>query len=331
MKSETPSLSVQQKTEFRSGTISDLMEWAPRFIPGIKKAFRTVGPLVYIDPAVVGERGNPRILARSDYALLRARIESESEKVYGLKFRTDRATISEYVDVLASDSVEPESAWFGELPAHDGEKRLLEAASKLGFEPFDSSDDPAVLIEAVSRVLFMHPCAHAMGRAVSVPVVLAVNPGRGFIGTLRTIARGPLNETAMSVTSPREFVESFDPYASHLILPGVVPVLHPTTVADRCRFASIVRQSAATFRVPNAGQQRGSQTLMPAMVGTCSIKDADVVSKCVPVLPVRFDNAAIDMDADYAAQCYAEAWAMLEDGAPLFPDRLKAVVKGAVQ
>ena len=330
MKSETPSLSVQQKTEFRSGTISDLMEWAPRFIPGIKKAFRTVGPLVYVDPAVVGGCGDFRVLANSDYTLLRARIEVESQRLYGLKFRTDRATISEYIDTLASGSVEPESAWFGELPAHDGKERLKEAASKLGFEPFDSSDDPAVLIEAVSRVLFMHPCVHAMGRAVPVPVVMVVSPESGFLDALRIIARGPLNETTVSVTTPREFVESFDPYASHLVLPGLVPVLHATT-ADRYRFASIVRQSAATFRVPNAGQQRGSQTLMPAMVGTCSIGDIDAVLKHIPVIPVRFDNAAVDMDADYAAQCYAEAWEKVAGGAPMFSDPLKAAIKGAVQ
>lgn len=323
-------LTSEQRIEFRDGTISSLIKWAPLLCPGIETAFETSEDVVrirsdFIDPA---SSEGFRVLRSVDIAQIRARIEAESLRIYRVKFRTDRTIVGDYIAILA-DAHRTTGQWFGDLPEWDEVSRLKDFGQLFGVvaTPYASkpSRESDRICELAGRALFMHPCYHAQGITPNnVPVVLMVgmspNELREF---MRPIMRGPMREVAQFASTDQKFAEAFDASASHILLPGIPQVRATPYRADVGRFANIVRQSSVFYRPPNSGLSQGVPIIIPGMVATVPVKEWKVST--IPTIPLtRIDGSAMP-DAEVIEQCYAEAMFYASQGVPIIPTRLSDV------
>lgn len=317
MVSET--LDSDQIRTLRDGTISALMEWAPRLIPGIESALSTHGDVVKIDPSILEKLGEVRPLTENDAVLIRQMLEERSFEAYGVKIRTDRKIVNEAIVLFASENrVEPDS-WMDALPEWDGTTRIREIAGKIGIRPFfDCGEGNKQIIEAVGRLLFMRPILQSLGRTDSfspLPLFIGADPSE-VRGVLSPLAMGrPVMETATSVLHEQTFTESFDPSIPYLILPDVAPVLFAGPMEIQ-RFKGVLSKSCAFYRLPNMGKSRGEPTIIPCMVGTVDNERWRDVAEAVPVVPLTL----IDSDQIPEAvvlQCFAEARTYVEQGHPI--------------
>lgn len=318
MISET--LDSDQIRTLRDGTISALMEWAPKLIPGIDSALSKHGDLVKIDPGILGKPGEVRPLTSDDAVLIRQILESRSLEAFGVKIRTDRKIMNEAIDRFASENrVEPAS-WMDALPEWDGTTRIREIAGRIGICPFfDCGKGNAQIIEVVGRLIFMRPVLHSLGLTdpfAPLPVFIDADPSevRGILSPLAMDR--PIMETMMSVPNEQSFTESFDPSIPYLILPDVAPVLYASCSMEVQRFKGILSKSCAYYRLPNMGKSRGEPTNIPLMVGTVDNERWRDVAEAVPVLPLKLKDPEQIPEA-VVLQCFAEARAYIEQGHPI--------------
>lgn len=328
-------LSKEHRIEFRDRTISSLIKWAPLFCPGIENAFQSADGVLrvrsgFIDPEPCE---GFRVIRNVDTAQIRARIESESMRKFGVKFQTDRMLIGEYIEILA-DKNRVSGQWLGDIPQWDGTPRLKAFGELFGLRAksymYNQSAVGDLACELAGRALFMHPCLHAQGIApTGVPVVVMVGMSTGDLREFMSpIIRGPMREVTQAVTSEQKFAEAFDASASHILLPGIPQVLNPVFEADRARFASVVSQSSVYYRPPNSGLSSGVQIIVPGMVATVPDKDWKV--PIIPTVPLDCEYWSLP-DAEVIEQCYAEAMHYVAQGVPILQQRLAQVcsVRGA--
>ena len=313
-------LDSDQIRTLRDGTISALMEWAPRLIPGIESALSTHGDVVKIDPSILEKLGEVRPLTENDAVLIRQMLEERSFEAYGVKIRTDRKIVNEAIELFASENrIEPAS-WMDALPEWDGTTRIREIAGKMGICPFfDCGKGNAQIIEVVGRLLFMRPVLQSLGRTdpfAPLPVFIDADPSevRGILSPLAIDL--PIMETMMSVPHEQSFTESFDPSIPYLILPDVAPVLYASCSMEVQRFKGILSKSCAYYRLPNMGKSRGEPTNIPLMVGTVDNERWRDVAEAVPVLPLKLKDPEQIPEA-VVLQCFAEARAYIEQGHPI--------------
>lgn len=328
--SANPQISSEQRLEFRDGTISTLIKWAPDLCPGIETAFEVADGVLRVRSDFIDPEPSEgfRILRNVDTATIRARIEAESLRRFGVKIRTDRTIVRDYIEILA-DGKRTTGQWLGELPQWDGTERLRTFGELFGVvaTPYasKSSQENGRICELAGRVLFMHPCYHAQGVAPQdVPVVLMVGMTPAKLRELMApIMRGPMREVSQIVTSEQKFAEAFDTSASHILLPDLPQIRATPYRADVGRFSTIVRQSSVHYRPPNLGLSQGIQIIVPGMVGTVPAEAWKVPT--IPTIPLtRTDDTAVP-DAEIVAQCYAEAMHYVAQGLPIINPRLSTV------
>ena len=312
-------LDSDQIRTLRDGTISALMEWAPRLIPEIESTLSMYGDVVKIHPSILGKPGEVRPLTANDAVTIRQILEERSYEAYGVKIRTDRKIVNEAIELFASENrVEPDS-WMDALPEWDGTTRIREIAGKMGIRPFfDCGEGNKQIIEAVGRLLFMRPVLQSLGRTdpfSPLPLFIGADPSE-VRGILSPLSMGrPVMETATSVLYEQTFTESFDPTFPYLILPDVAPVLFASPMEIQ-RFKGVLSKSCAFYRLPNMGKSRGEPTMIPCMVGTVDNERWRDVAEAVPVVPLTL----IDSDQIPEAvvlQCFAEARTYVEQGHPI--------------
>lgn len=305
-------LSQEQRIEFRDGTISSLIKWAPLLCPGIENAFESADGVPRVRSEFIDPHGSEgfRVIRNVDTAQIRARIESESLRMYRVKFRVDRCTVSEYIEILA-DAHRTTAQWFGDLPEWDGIERLKAFGELFGVvaTPYASnpSHENARICELAGRALFMHPCYHAKGIApLDVPVVVMVGMSAHELRQfMRPIIRGPMREVSQIARTDQQFAEAFDASASHILLPGIPQVRATPYPADVERFATVVRQSSVFYRPPNRGLSQGIPIIVPGMVATAPAEAWKIPT--IPTVPLTRIEGSEMPDAEIIAQCYAEA------------------------
>ena len=321
-------LTEGQKVEFSDGTISSLMEWGPKLLPNITQALREVDGMIQIRASFMGEQSEGfRALQKSDSVRIRTMIEQKSSEIYGLKFRVDRLTVSEYMSVLAENN-RAASDWLGDLPAWDENPRLKRFGEVFGVHsPLNAGHSPsenARICELAGRSMFMHPCYHARGVPVPVPVPVFVGFTPSDLRTfMRPILRGPMREVNAAFISEQKFIEAFDAFASHILLPGMPQVIGAHTFADVSRFASVARQSSVHYRQPYAAQ--AVTIALPMMVGSIPSEDWRTAAYGgTPIIPLA---ASMDdePDPETIAQCYAEAAHYVSQGIPIVRRDLEGV------
>lgn len=324
----TQELTQEQKTEMRDGTISSLEEWGPRLLPGLSDAFRQVDGINQVRASFFGEASEGfRPIQKADFVRIRTMIEAESIKRFGLKFRVDRVTVAEYVEVHASDNATPPN-WLGVLPEWDEVPRLKRFGEIFGVESTIQSgcspSENARICELAGRAMFMHPCFHAQGIASPVPVVVFVNCAPPDLRRLMApVVRGPMREVIATVATEQKFAEALDPCASHVLLPGMPQVADASFSMDVSRFATVARQSSVRYRPPYATD--AVTVNLPMMVASIPSENWRAVARGgIPIIPlsVRSDD---DPDPDTVAQCYAEAMLYATQGHPIVRRGLESV------
>lgn len=323
-------LTQEQRIEFRDGTISSLIKWAPLLCPGIENAFESADGVPRVRSEFIDPHGSEgfRVIRNVDTAQIRARIESESLRMYRVKFRVDRCTVSEYIEILA-DKNHTTAQWLGDLPGWDGVERLKAFGELFGVvaTPYVSnpSHENDRMCELAGRALFMHPCYHAQGiTPTGVPVVLMVGMSAGDLREFMSpIIRGPMREVSQIARTDQQFAEAFDSSASHILLPGIPQIRATSYQADIERFATIVRQSSVFYRPPNRGLSQGIPIIVPGMVATVPAEAWKVST--IPTVPLtRIDDGATP-DAEVIEQCYAEAMHYVSQGHHIINPRLSNV------
>lgn len=313
-------LDSDQIRTLRDGTISALMEWAPKLIPGIDKALMRHGDIVKINPSILGKSGEVRLLTSDDAVLIRQMLEERSLKEYGVKIRVDRHIVNEAIGLISSEN-HIEMLWMKALPEWDGTTRIREIAERMGIRPFfDCGEGNKQIIEAVGRLLFMRPILHSLGKTDSFsPLLIFIDADPLTVRNLLSpLSMGrPVSETTMTVTSEQGFTESFDPTFPYLILPDVLPALCGDPESrDVGRFRGILSKSYAYYRLPNKGASRGEPTFTPLMVGTVDNERWRDVAEVVPVIPLILTDSEQISETD-VLQCFAEAEAYIEQGHPI--------------
>lgn len=321
-------LDSDQIRTLRDGTISTLMEWAPKLIPGIEKAISRHGDLVKIDPQILGKSGEVRLLTSEDAVILRKILEKRSLETLGVKIRIDRNIVGEAINLFASENCTG-SSWMDALPPWDGTTRIREIAGRMGICPFFNCGEHgnAQIIEAVGRLLFMRPVLQSLGMTdpfAPLPVFIDADPSevRGILSPLAMDR--PIMETTTTVVCEQIFTESFDPTIPYLILPDAIPALcgGPESMDVR-RFKGVLSKSSAFYRIPNMGKSRGEPTLIPLMVGTVALERWPDIAEAVPVIPLVLKGPEQIPETD-VLQCFAEARAYIEQDHPIKkPERNK--------
>lgn len=323
-------LNEGQKAEFADGTISSLMKWGPKLLPNITQALRTADGMIQIRASFMGEKSEGfRLFKKPDSARIRSMIEKASTEQFGIKFRTDRVTVSEFVEVIADDNT-ASSEWMGDLPAWDGIPRLRRFGELFGAESSvhaggHSPSENARVCELAGRALFMHPCYHSKGIPAPAPVVVFVESTPFDLrAVMAPIQRGPMREVSAIVTSEQKFVEAFDPYTSHILLPGMAQVMDAQYEMDVNRFGTIARQSSVHYRPPYGAQ--AVTVNLPMMVGSIPSENWRTVARGgIPILPLSLTDPDAHPDPETIAQCYAEAMFFVESGHPIVKGGLEGV------
>lgn len=327
----TKQLTEGQKVEFADGTISSLMEWGPKLLPEIPQALREVDGMIQIRASFVGESSEGfRALQKSDSVRIRTMIEQRSTEIYGVKYRVDRLTVSEYMTVLAENN-RTSADWLGDLPAWDETPRLKAFGEMFGVESSvyaggHSPTENAHVCELAGRAMFMHPCYHSMGlKSPGDPVPMVVLVGCAPSDLRRFMApilRGSTREVHTIVSTQQKFIESFDPFTSHILLPGLPQIVDAPYMADVTRFAGIVRDSSVHYRPPYAAQ--AVTVGLPMMVGSIPSDDwRRLGAGGTPILPLTVSETF--PDAETIAQCYAEAMFYTRQGHPVVKRGLEGV------
>lgn len=321
-------LTQEQKAEFMDGSISSLMDWGPKLLPNITKALRNADGMIQVRASFVGERSEGfRTFKKSDAPRIRAMIEKASIEQYGIRFRVDRVTVSEFIEIVADDNAVT-SDWLGDLPAWDEIPRLKRFGELFGVESSihaggHSPSENARICELAGRSIFMHPCYHSKGIPAPVPVVVFVGCTPSDLRrVMAPILRGPMREVNTVVTSEQKFVEAFDPFTSHILLPEMPQVMEAQYNAEVGRFATVVRQSSVHYRPPYDAQ--AVTVNLPMMVGSIRSEDWRKVARGgTPILPLTVSD--VFPDAETIAQCYAEAMAYAGQGHPIAKRGLDSV------
>jgi len=330
-------LTQEQRLEFRDRTISSLAKWAPFFCPGIEDAFEIFDDVLrirseFIDPEPC-EGFRP--IRKADTINIRARIERESLRIFGVKFQADRTLIDDYIESLA-DAHRTTGQWFGDLSEWDGTERLKKFGELFGLRAKSYMGNQSSVgnyaVELAGRALFMHPCLHSQGIVpIGVPVVVMVGMSTSELREfMRPIMRGPMREVTQTVSSEQKFVEAFDPSASHILLPGLPQIFDPIFKVEVGRFASVVRQSSVFYRPPNSGLSQGIRVIIPGMVANVPAEKWKVPH--IPTVPLDCEYWTLP-DAEVIEQCYAEAMHYVAQGIPVALDRHSQVctARGAME
>lgn len=326
---EPNQLTKEQIGELRDGTISTLIDWGPKICPDIETAIRETDGMLQIRSSFIDPNPSEgfRPFMGTDGSAVRAKLETSCKERFGVKLRTDRATVGEYIGQLGRKN-RTASEWFGDLPAWDGIPRLRRFGELFGAESSvyaggHSPSENADVCELAGRALFMHPCYHSMGVITPAPVVVFVDcPVFDLRRLMNPIVRGPMREVHTPVSTPQKFVEAFDPFTSHILLPGMSQVIDAPYMADVTRFAGIVRDSSVHYRPPYGAQ--AITVALPMMVGSIPSDNWRRLGiGGTPILPLTVSD--VFPDPETVAQCYAEAMVYAKQGHPIVKGGLEGV------